>query len=94
MFDFAEFYYEHNGKKFRVHYEATRDAPCARTGMDWYQSLSIMTPDGTWKQVADAEIVGAVSHYTLRDNYQNAALIEKMLADAEIKFKSYIEKIW
>ncbi len=89
---FAEFYYEHNGKKFRVHYVATTDRPLASIGGDWEQSLSIMLPDGTWEQVADAAIVGAVTHYDLC--YKQMEKVRPLLDDAEKKFQAYIKKIW
>ena len=90
--DFAELYYEHNGRKFKVHYEATTSSPCASIGHDWYQSLSIMKEDGTWEQVTDAKVVGAPTHYEMA--YRREADIRPMLAEAEKKFQSYIKKIY
>lgn len=90
--DFAEFYLEHNGRKFRVHYEATRDVPCARIGGDWYQSLSIMTADGTWEQITDARVVGAYTHYELCNTPIQMA--KYMLDKAIKKFQDYIIKIY
>ena len=94
VFRFAEFYYEHNGHKFKVHYEAEDSVPCASVGMDWYQSLSIMTSDGTWKQVSDAKVVGACTHYELDNNKTREAKIKEMLDDADKKFQDYIVKLW
>ena len=94
LFNFAEFYYEHNGRKFKVHYEATGDMPCASRGNDWYQSLSVMTNDGTWEQVTDAEILGAVSHYDLYRHRTDIAFVEKELNKAEKIFKQYITEIY
>lgn len=90
--EFAEFYYEHNGKKFRVHYEGTTSIACASIGQDWYESLSVMTKDGTWQQVADAKIVGAVGHAKLWHTEMEKVI--PLLDDAEKKFKAYIKKIW
>ena len=91
-FDFAEFYYEHNGRKFKVHYEGTSSMPCASIGHDWYQSLSVMKEDGTWEQVTDAKVVGAPTHYEL--HYKRAAEARALLAEADKKFQSYIKKIY
>lgn len=61
---FATRIVEHNGNKFRIHLEDTSNSPCASVGQDWYHSLSIMTADGTFKQITDAKEVGSsVSHY-------------------------------
>ena len=93
-FNFAEFYFEHNGKKFKVHYEATSSMPCAATGHDWYQSLCIMTNDGTWAQITDAEVLGAVTHYQLYRNRDNISFVNDKLDEAEKIFKKYIEEIY
>ena len=91
-FNFAEFYYEHNGRKFKVHYENTSSMPCATKGSDWYQSLSVMKEDGTWGQVSDAEIVGAPTHYRLHNT--KSAQARPLLDEADKKFQSYIKKIY
>ena len=93
-FHFAEFYYEHNGKKFKVHYEATTNVPCASKGGDWYQSLCVMKPDGTWQQVTDAEMLGAVSHYELDRHDRDLDYVGAKLNEAERIFKKHIVDIY
>lgn len=78
---------EYNGKKFRMYLEGTNSMPCASVGHDWYHSLSILTDNGKFSQITDAEEVGSsVSHYR--------CTVEKDFPKLCEDFENYIKAVY
>ena len=78
---------EYNGKKFRMHLEYTHSMPMAIKGHDWYHSLSILTDNGTFSQITDAEEVGSsVSHYR--------CIVERDFPKLCEDFENYIKAVY
>lgn len=87
-------YLEHNGHRFQIHYEATDSSPCATRGNDWYNALKIMTADGTFDQITDAEVVGAPTHYAMMSLWRRGLPFDALIESAIEKFKEFIEAIY
>lgn len=83
----------HNGKKFRIRFECTDNAPCTPIGGDWYHELSVLTSSGNWEQIEDAKSIGSkFSHYNLKwaKPIEQENAYEGLCKD----FEEYIEKVY
>ncbi|MBO7509943.1 MAG: hypothetical protein J6T35_02060 [Bacteroidales bacterium] len=87
-------YLEHNGHKFQIHYEAEDSVPCATRGNDWYNALKIMTEDGAFEQITDAQVVGAPTHYEMKRYARRGMSFAPEMEEAIAKFKEFIEAIY
>lgn len=87
-------YLEYNGHKFQIHYEAEDSTPCATRGSDWYNSLKIMTSDGTFSQITDAQTIGAPTHYDMKTLCRRGQPFDALMEKAIVKFKEFIETIY